>query len=256
MVSRILKENNIATNFNTPRTPLTVQKNIIDFYASGMSLKDTANAVGYSYTAVKNSLVYNGVKLKKSGPPPGEKNHYFGKGAANKNKENIIARYLAGETIIGIATIYGVSDSTVRYLLKRNNIVIRQKNACGENNPNWGGGKHNNPLYKLSKILRGRIQELFRKNRASGWKKNKKTHELIGAEWVIVRDHLESKFREGMTWENHTYNGWHIDHIIPLCSAKTEEELIKLFHYTNLQPLWAKENLRKSGKIVEVPSCQ
>ena len=50
-----------------------------------------------------------------------------------------------------------------------------------------------------------------------------------------------------MNWENR--NLWHVDHIIPLSSAKTEEELVKLCHYTNLQPLWAEDNLKKSNKI-------
>ena len=54
-----------------------------------------------------------------------------------------------------------------------------------------------------------------------------------------------------MTWKNHTRtNGWHIDHIIPLASAKTRKELIKLFHYSNLQPLWEEENRKKSAKIL------
>jgi hypothetical protein len=49
-----------------------------------------------------------------------------------------------------------------------------------------------------------------------------------------------------MSWENH--GEWHIDHIVPLSSAITEEELRKLSHYTNLQPLWATDNLSKGSK--------
>jgi 5-methylcytosine-specific restriction endonuclease McrA len=59
---------------------------------------------------------------------------------------------------------------------------------------------------------------------------------------------LEKLFKEGMTWENH--GEWHIDHIIPISKAKTAEEIYKLNHYTNLQPLWKRENLCKGSKII------
>ena len=52
-----------------------------------------------------------------------------------------------------------------------------------------------------------------------------------------------------MSWETHSLYGWHIDHIIPLSSAKTEEEIYQLCHYTNLQPLWAEDNLKKGDKL-------
>jgi hypothetical protein len=52
-----------------------------------------------------------------------------------------------------------------------------------------------------------------------------------------------------MCWENYGKYGWHIDHIVPLSSAKTEEEIYKLCHYTNLQPLWSTDNLSKGCKL-------
>ena len=51
-----------------------------------------------------------------------------------------------------------------------------------------------------------------------------------------------------MNWKNHSVKGWHVDHIKPLSSAKNYEDFKKLCHYTNLQPLWAKDNLIKGDK--------
>jgi hypothetical protein len=64
-----------------------------------------------------------------------------------------------------------------------------------------------------------------------------------------LRDLLGGRFlfMAGMNWSNH--GKWHIDHITPLSSAKTADELYTLCHYTNLQPLWAIDNLRKHDKI-------
>ena len=65
---------------------------------------------------------------------------------------------------------------------------------------------------------------------------------------VKLKDFVISQFKNGMSWDNH--GDWHIDHIIPLSLATTEEEMIKLCHYTNLQPLWAEDNLTNSNKII------
>ena len=79
--------------------------------------------------------------------------------------------------------------------------------------------------------------------------KNNKTFEMIGCTPEELKTYLENLFSEGMTWENYGYYGWHVDHKIPLDSGKTEDEIIKLCHYTNLQPMWWNENLKKSFKI-------
>jgi hypothetical protein len=62
-------------------------------------------------------------------------------------------------------------------------------------------------------------------------------------------EYLGDLFTEKMNWDN--YGKWHVDHIIPLSSANTEEEIYKLCHYTNLQPLWAEDNIKKSNKIIK-----
>ena len=99
--------------------------------------------------------------------------------------------------------------------------------------------------YKLVENLRSRTRKAIR---IKGINKSKKSIEIIGCSPNELRFHLEKQFTEGMNWDNYSFRGWHIDHIIPLTSAKNEEELIKLCHYTNLQPLWAKDNLSKGGR--------
>jgi len=102
------------------------------------------------------------------------------------------------------------------------------------------------PINRLSKSVRSRIWMALKR---CGYKKDSYTSTLIGLDYDKLKIYIENQFKKGMLWEN--YGEWHIDHKIPLSSAKTEEELLKLFHYTNLQPLWAKENLSKGSKIIE-----
>ena len=99
------------------------------------------------------------------------------------------------------------------------------------------------PLFKLAMNMRARMRLFIKK---SGFNKNKSTFKLIGCTPDKLKIHLEKKFKEGMTWKNH--GNWHIDHIKPLASAKSIDAMNKLFHYTNLQPLWADENLKKKDK--------
>ena len=101
------------------------------------------------------------------------------------------------------------------------------------------------PNVKLRVNLRHRVY-MFLKTKSII--KNKKTMEIIGCDFVFIKNYLESKFIDGMSWEN--YGKWHVDHLIPLSSANSEEEIYKLCHYTNLQPLWSEENLKKGKKII------
>ena len=82
------------------------------------------------------------------------------------------------------------------------------------------------------------------------WARHNKTFIIIGCIPEYLKEHIENQFTDGMCWENYGLYGWHIDHIIPLSSANTEDEIYKLCHYTNLQPLWAEENMKKSNKLI------
>ena len=73
---------------------------------------------------------------------------------------------------------------------------------------------------------------------------------IVGCTPEKLKEHIESKFVDNMSWDNYGYRGWHLDHIIPLCTAKTIEEVYSLNHYTNLQPLWAIDNMKKGKKIM------
>jgi hypothetical protein len=100
------------------------------------------------------------------------------------------------------------------------------------------------PLTRLSSNLRSRTTTVFNRMKLN---KPAKTEELLGADWKTVMQHIESKFTFGMDWSK-VGSEIHIDHKIPLAKAKTEKQLIKLCHFTNLQPLWAEDNRRKHYK--------
>jgi hypothetical protein len=101
------------------------------------------------------------------------------------------------------------------------------------------------PVYKLKIYVRNRIGFYIKKTDIT---KRNRTFQLVGCSPLELKLFLEQKFIEGMSWENQ--GKWHIDHIIPLSSATNEEELYKLCHFTNLQPMWATDNIKKGAKII------
>ena len=116
--------------------------------------------------------------------------------------------------------------------------------------------RKSDPLFRLQNNYRASCWRAFQ---SIGQKKNNSSLKLLGLKtWQELAEHLEPQFYdhpktgEKMTFDNHGLYGWHIDHIIPISSAKTEEEIIKLCHYTNLKPLWAKDNLSKSNKNLDI----
>jgi len=101
-------------------------------------------------------------------------------------------------------------------------------------------------LFKLKCNIKSLIFSSIKRN---GYSKKSKTFYILGCTPIEFKEHLERQFTEGMNWENQ--GQWHLDHIYPISLAKNEEELIRLNHYTNFQPLWASDNIRKGNKIID-----
>lgn len=106
--------------------------------------------------------------------------------------------------------------------------------------------------FKIVCLLRSRLNNAINGNFKGG-----SAIEDLGCTVKELKDKLEAMFYlhpktgERMTWENHGHSGWHIDHIVPLSAfdLTRRDHVIFALHYTNLQPLWAEENLSKGAKI-------
>lgn len=121
---------------------------------------------------------------------------------------------------------------------KNKKVILAERNARNRYR------RKNDTDFALKSLLRSRLTNQMRNKT-----KSTRTMDLLGCSIDFFRLHLESLFQEGMTWENRGFYGWHIDHIRP-CSSfdfTDPEQQRECFHYTNLQPLWAHDNLVKSG---------
>ncbi len=99
---------------------------------------------------------------------------------------------------------------------------------------------------KISETLRKRLKAALSREYKTGSAIN-----LLGCSIDYFKEYIEKQFREGMTWDNHGKDIWHIDHIKPCDSfdLTKESEQIICFHYTNMQPLFALENYSKGKKL-------
>jgi hypothetical protein len=138
------------------------------------------------------------------------------------------------------------------YYVKNRELVLERSKLWVKNNRDKVNNyvkrkKEKTPLFKVELNIRSRMAQYLKQKNIT---KRNKTYDIVGIDINGLKKHIEEQFENGMTWENYGMYGWHIDHKIPLCSAANENELLKLFHYTNLQPLWAEDNLKKNGKLL------
>lgn len=120
-----------------------------------------------------------------------------------------------------------------------------QKANSAKINANRSERKKLDILYREKERVRGLIKQSLAGN---GFTKNSSTFEILGCSYQYFLSHIERQFLKGMTWENR--KKWHIDHIIPIASAKCVDDLIKLNHHTNMRPLWARDNWEKSDQRI------
>lgn len=108
--------------------------------------------------------------------------------------------------------------------------------------------KRQDPFYKLKDSIRNRIRASMK---SKGYSKNSKSFEILGCTYEEFRTHIEAQFKDWMSWDNHgnpkdgileLNKTWDLDHIKPIASALTEEDVIRLNHYTNYQPLCSYTN--------------
>jgi len=129
------------------------------------------------------------------------------------------------------------ANNRVKRYIKKNKEIIKQRKK---------DRKANDPVFLLKMNLRNRIKIAFKKNYKSGM-----AIKYLGCSIEQLKIYLESLFVNGMTWENYGLYGWHIDHIIPVSSIKNVEDIEQISivcNFKNLQPLWAKDNLKKGAK--------
>ena len=100
--------------------------------------------------------------------------------------------------------------------------------------------------FRLSHSIRCSISSSIRR---MGYTKKSRTYKILGCTFEELKQHLKSQFQEGMTWDNYGRDGWHIDHIYPVSKARDEQHLLELNHYTNLQPLWKRDNMAKGNRL-------
>lgn len=107
--------------------------------------------------------------------------------------------------------------------------------------------RRTNPVYRLLCNIRIELSKRLNRVYKGGYTQRSQLYTILGCTFNELITHLENQFTDGMSWDNKGL--WHIDHIVPISLASTEEEAIILNHHTNLRPLWASDNSIKGNKL-------
>jgi hypothetical protein len=124
-----------------------------------------------------------------------------------------------------------------------------RENNVGYSNKYSQKKKQEDPIFKFSGAVRVLLYTSFKRACNGAFTKRSRSVEMLGCSMEDFVSHIVSQFTEGMTLENH--GEWHLDHIIPLATARSEDDVIRLSYYKNFQPLWASDNLSKGCKLAK-----
>lgn len=139
----------------------------------------------------------------------------------------------------------GRETDRIYYTNYRKNMPDSVKDKIKKSHRVWCHNQYNNNnKYKLVVSIRNLIGKCFR-----GKTKSKSTEDILGCSIEQFRIYIENQFTNGMCWENQ--GEWHLDHIIPVSWASTDEEVYKLNHYNNFKPMWGIDNIKKGNKFSE-----
>jgi hypothetical protein len=198
-------------------TKCGITKDVDQFYKASVPKSGVYRGDGYK-SMCKECFVKRASFWNKSNP---DRRLEISRKSAEKNRDKKNAYYASDVA------------KTKAEIWRKKNVVAYMKRR-----------RETDPLYAFKWRTRQMLQKAFSRN---GYTKSSKSSEILGCTWAEFMLHIERQFLPGMTWQNRSE--WHIDHIIPLATAKTEEDVVKLNHHTNLRPMWAQDNLRKSAKL-------
>ena len=175
------------------------------------------------------------------------------------NKEKIKARMAAYNAANREkrATYYAANRERIRahvaayQAANRERIKARSASYYAKNSKKvqarWLNQYRTNPNFRIAVTVRKHLRRIV----MSGGVKDAASISYVGCTSAKLRRHLEKQFTPGMTWQNH--GEWHIDHIIPLAAfdfAAFPAQIKQAEHYTNLRPMWARDNLSKSDTLL------
>ena len=250
-------------------------KKFIDYRSQGLTLQEIGKRCGVTATCVTTKLRKVGYCLYPSNPTNTGK-----KAKCLDNEAAMVELRNNGLNNSQIAVKLGISRERVRQVLARICYVGKPDMAQQRATPEmkaikaqknrakvkiWKKANPEKALFQYRRYINKRVatdtdfrlrlalrNSLRVRLRRAGTVKSAKTMQLIGCTVPELKTYLANLFQPGMSWENWGVKGWHIDHIRPCASfdLTDPEQQLECFHFSNLQPLWAEDNLRKADKWV------